>query len=164
MEKRNEKVKKSLPTQRKTKGNSCIIRSTEESTPSHTHQNENKEKELGHMLNKRWIAGAVLGAFLSVTAATGAPQAEASALTATPQVKNEMVQLASWNDHHKKDHDKWDKDKKHKDHKDKKHPDKKHKDKKHKHHKKHADKKHKDHKPPKHHKDNKHGKNPPPRK
>ncbi len=122
------------------------------------------------MLNKKWIAGAVLGAFLSVTAITGGTQAEASALITTPQVKNETTQLASWNDHHKKDHDKWDKDRKHhdkwdKDHKKDKdrkdHKDKKHKDKKHKPHKKHIDKKHKDHKPPKHHKDGKHGKTPP---
>jgi hypothetical protein len=79
MEKRNEKVKKNLPTQRKTKGNSCIIRSTEGSTPSHTHQNDNKEKELGHMLNKKWFTGALLGAFLGLGVITGSPQAEATA-------------------------------------------------------------------------------------
>ena len=85
MEKRNEKVKKNLPNQRKTKGNSCIIRSTEESTPSRTHQNENKEKELGHMLNKKWFTGALLGAFLGLGVITGSPQAEASALSTDEQ-------------------------------------------------------------------------------
>jgi hypothetical protein len=103
MEKRNEKVKKNLPNQRKTKGNSCIIRSTEGSIPSRTHQNENKEKELGHMLNKKWFTGALLGAFLGLGVITGSPQAEASALSAAVQPTSSgiVIVVDPFHDHYR---------------------------------------------------------------
>ena len=43
------------------------------------------------MLNKKWIAGAVLGAFLSITAVTGSSEAEASAITAELQPTSDIV-------------------------------------------------------------------------
>lgn len=97
------------------------------------------------MLNKRWLAGAILGAFLTVTAGAFAPQAtEASALTpnAIQTVSSETTELAR---HHGPDkHDRFDKHDKKKHDKHNKYDKKKHN--KHKKYDKKHDKKHDKHK------------------
>lgn len=55
------------------------------------------------MLNKKWIAGAVLGAFLGLTAIMGGSEAEASAITAELQpVRSDVVIVID------PFHDRWD--------------------------------------------------------
>lgn len=86
------------------------------------------------MLNRRWLAGAVLGAFLTVTAGAFTPQAEASPLapTAVQTAVSEVSLAKHHGDHKPPKHDKFDKhDKKKFDKHDKKYDKKKHDKKKH---------------------------------